>query len=225
MKQNGLAPVVIIILIAVALGVSGYLIYKPKVAPVPSFQKTIVTSPSPSPSSKNLLPMVTKNDETLTPELQKQILPWGETANWKTHNYSVKGLELTFRYPSNWEQFPQGEGGGVSFHAPDYNQLDGTISIEPLLPQKTFQTVCNNEIKNARQWPWIDIKETQTKIDDVPATILKGKVGYIDDKVHDRLYAVLMDEKRCVRVDALSYNNPSQQAIFDQILSTFKFLP
>lgn len=158
-----------------------------------------------------------------TPQAVPTLIATTETSNWKTYNYSVKGLELSFRYPPDWEKFPQGEGGGVSFYAPTYSQLDGTINIEPLLPQESFQTVCSNEIKNARQWNWIDIKETQTKINDIPVTTLRGKIGHIDNKVHDRLYAVLMDENHCVRVDALSYNNPSQQAIFDQILSTFKF--
>lgn len=71
-KQKGLAPLLIVIIIALAVG--GYLIYQrqPKPNPTPNPLPQQTTQPSPSPIDK--------------------------TANWKTYNRG----DLSLKYPPGW---------------------------------------------------------------------------------------------------------------------------
>ncbi len=73
-----------------AAGTAGGMVWSKQIYYKPSLQ----LAPSPSPSG--LLPMVTKNNETLTPELAKQILPLVDTANWKT--YESKSYKFSFKW-------------------------------------------------------------------------------------------------------------------------------
>lgn len=81
MKQKGLAPLVIIILIALAVG--GYLLYQKQ------FKSITVFQPSLSPAASLELPGV---GETANPDLIG--------ANWKTYTNTKYGY--SFQYPSNW---------------------------------------------------------------------------------------------------------------------------
>lgn len=74
-KQKGLAPVLIVILIALIVG--GYLLYQKQTKPV-VFQP--VAQPSPS------------------PVISSAPTGAGETANWKTYT----NKNLSFKYPSEW---------------------------------------------------------------------------------------------------------------------------
>lgn len=78
-KQKGLAPLLIIILIAVSLG--GYLIYQKQFKPISVSQ----FSPTPFP---------TISDETVYTEASR-------SANWKTYNNNVFKYKIS--YPSDWK--------------------------------------------------------------------------------------------------------------------------
>ena len=83
MSQKGLAPILIVLIIAALVG--GYLIYQNQPKPTPPSQPT--TQPSPTPTTKPV--------------------PNGaaETANWKTYKNSNLGLE--FKYPPNSVSFQE----------------------------------------------------------------------------------------------------------------------
>lgn len=77
-KQKGLAPILIVILIALAIG--GYLIYQKQTKPVSVSQPVTQSSPS---SAVSPVPNGT-----------------GETTNWKTYTNKEYGYYL--KYPSSW---------------------------------------------------------------------------------------------------------------------------
>lgn len=77
MYQKGLAPILIILLIALAL--SGYLLYNQQTKSIPSPQQTIQPIQAPS----------TNPTESVKP---------ADTSNWKTYQNSY----FSFKYPLNW---------------------------------------------------------------------------------------------------------------------------
>lgn len=122
--QKGFSTILVLIslLIVTGLGVGGYFVVKSKpIQPSPSQQPTI--SPvgctleakqcpdgsyvsrqgpqcefAPCPSTTGL-PMITQDNEYLTPEEASKILPLNNAyANWKTYSSDF----VTFRYPPDW---------------------------------------------------------------------------------------------------------------------------
>lgn len=86
MKQKGLAPIIIVLLIAAAIG--GFLIYSGKINL--NQTTTQVAQPSPTPGASGV--------------------PTGdaETANWKT--YTNSEYKFSFKYPENWNNIIPSEG-------------------------------------------------------------------------------------------------------------------
>ncbi len=84
MSQKGVAPILIVLLIALAIG--GYFLYQQQAKttlPTPSPTQT-TTQPSPNPTNTSPVPNGT-----------------GETTSWKT--YTDTELGISFKYPDTWE--------------------------------------------------------------------------------------------------------------------------
>ncbi len=95
-SQVGLVPILIIILIALAVG--GYLIYQKQFKPTP------VSQPLPSPIAS---PIASSSAETDNPD--------SIGANWKTYTNSQFGY--SFKYPSDYKSYPN--LGSHVFYSPD----------------------------------------------------------------------------------------------------------
>ena len=205
MKQKGLAPILIVLLIA--LGVGGYLIYQKQIKPVNITQQTTQSTPAP-----------TSNPESTTS---------ADISNWKT--YTNDKLKLSFKHPESYKQEIINEptrysiyltkdtvytvGGGQA----GGNVLQkGTVISVTLYPAKSLvEKDLKSEYGN-------DIKINQVTVDQKQGTEI-----ILPDQVDKRIYFKRDNEVIGMSLSVgFENNSPENQKYtsdFNQILSTFKF--
>ncbi|MBI4059064.1 hypothetical protein HY404_02365 [Candidatus Microgenomates bacterium] len=171
-NQKGLAPIVIVILITVALG--GYLLYKQQPKPT---SPTQVTQSSPTPFSSS------------SPN---------ETANWKTYTNS----DWSVRYPSEWDTLVCQSVVGFGTHLPISCATDitGIFSIHvdnivrsPLvnMDEEAFQAISRESVSIGNEQGELVLVQ---KVKEVPgadrilvaAVVHKGKTYTFNMMVGDK---------------------------------------
>lgn len=197
MNQKGFAPVIIliVILILAVLGSGAYLLGKSATKPQ---NPVVVQTPKP----------------IITPQASSVS---DETAEWKIFTDNERGF--LFKYPSNWDD-------------PDYCSADPESSSNEL-PANCIKTVIfTNDIPDENAELGRDlilISSTQIKIDGYDA---KRKIFSVADSIPDTYQVWVYKDNKTIML-WLSYvgSGTSKEEgdnfvhIFDQILSTFKFLP
>ena len=248
--QKGFAPIFILvgILVITAVVGGGYYFLKlktpePKVCTMdvktcldgssvgrigPNCEFAACSSLKPSPTS--LLPLVTENNETLTPEEQKKILPLDETANWKT--YINNKYKYSVKYPNNWQileskQFPD----FVVFYPPEADmQLITKVDNGLGTPQEGMDSL---------RWPSMDISVRPRPFSESPLgnkepSIKDWKVVVVDG-IEGHFYKTHECAPKCgVYVDlpfengqktlSISASDDSDINTFQQFFPTFQFL-
>ncbi len=198
--QKGLAPLLIIILISVAL-LGGYFIYQKQGKTIP--QSTIQPSPTPS----------------------------DQTANWKT--YTNPNQTISFSYPPSWKVSYEYQSMGIylsQFGITDDGDVEKTLSVMVESYKEPFETWCKQHVLCA-------------SYEDLTKTRFSNKEAYVHRFTKDCgacnypfvTYLVPL-ENHIITISKSSLpKSPStsehadevkvlDDPIFDQILSTFKFL-
>lgn len=224
MKQKGLAPIVIVILIAV-LAVGGYLIYSQLPKPTTPPRLTIQPTPAPS-STPTSTPESTNSAETANPD--------SIGANWKA--YTNTDGKYSIKYPPSYsleetdsiktpEKFPAGKKQIAI--KPSDQKLNFIIYVDYYPVPDSSQT---NEV--IQQVSGCDSVKAQ-KINHAP----KGQ-----DFIIDNQKAIMYEDSLCAQFTAanfyISHNDRvysisvvstekyiQHQTRVNQILSTFKFTP
>ncbi|MBI2085838.1 hypothetical protein HYT74_00695 [Candidatus Daviesbacteria bacterium] len=195
MKQKGLAPILIVLLIA--LGIGGYLTYQKQIKPVAAPQQ--VTQSIPTPSS---------NPESFVST---------EFANWKTHadqkyNFTIK-YPVTFSH-KNKTTNKDGKTINIDMWAENYTSkptlfyiysYDNSINLD----LKTTDFVSNYTFKNITEESIIMLNQKVKK-----TTFDKNffSIGPLDKGRYNYTFVYFAPQLY-----------PGQFEQFDQILSTFKF--
>ncbi len=199
--QKGFAPILIILLIALAVG--GYSIYSNylnnQTKPTP--QPTTHSTPQPSPS------------------------PADEIANWKTYTNTKYGFSL--KYPPTYILLDSGVGTPCIVSSQDKlnNSLSQGICINVSLAdiytnyeQASMLLIQNYEKDNTGKIPQHKIEEPD-KI-----TIIKGPYSFPEAKLENVYERTTYWKYKGGAVTAGYHNvNKNEADIYDQILSTFKF--
>lgn len=175
---------------------------------------------------------VTPNGQTvtqpLTEEEKKNLQPPDETANWKT--YTSENLSISFKYPTAWDIRTQDDS--LELYPVNQTQLegrppyDGHIFFHKIEKKETADLDSfMNEINSATGGQNMDVYKLlgEFPLDGKKALITKGGCCGASGKY------VIVAYKSYIYLISLS--GPSQEgypfqneAFFDQILSTFKFL-
>lgn len=216
MEQKGLAPIVIVVLMAV-LAVGGYLIYKlPRtVTPLPTPQTTPAPSPTPSPSPA---PTGTK-----------------ETADWKI--YSNPKLGYSVKYPKSW-YLSEHDWGSIIENKKTLEPPDTPVSPETPQDPTYFNIQITTYGKKAdlslRDWI-INVWDRMLEIVNPPLEPEQLIVISIDKVQGYKLefrgaeitstHIFLESNQNKVYEISAAFNHSGEEKIFNQILSTFRFLP
>lgn len=203
MSQKGIAPIVIVLLIAAAIG--GYLIYSGKInLKQNEVRCTEEAKICPDGSSVG----------RVIPKCEFASCPSGsaETANWKTYTNDTYGYIV--KYPSDWEyKFGKGKDAQVVFGlSPVEIRTDipnFLISVSETIKQPLFEEDGRNKVMETKQITIGGQSGEQATIADGGS----GKVSYIQS-------AVLYNGKTYY----FNLHDLNKKEIYDQILSTFKFL-
>lgn len=223
MKQKGIAPIFIIVL-AAALAVGGYLIYSQQAKPVPKLQ-TVQTTPAPSSSP----------DEIANPD------PDLIGDNWKI--YTNKDSNISLKYPANAKVKT-----GTTHSMLSFNPSDAIIIETPYLnvenqgyiidiaikenPQNLpAQTVINNylsEVEKTCSQPGCGLPKTvRNTLKEYTNSLIKGYIFHIGAETDSVMVVQAKNNKIYIfRVsNGNGYATEQGIQVFNQILSTFKFLP
>lgn len=206
MNQKGLAPILIVVLIA-ALAAGGYFIYKlPRTSVTPPTpQTTPAPSPTPSPS-----PALTDTEEI---------------SNWKTYTNTRYGY--SFKYPQDlYLKTPSAVENTVTFlfekyrgqtlidqpefgisASTDGKPLEELVNSIKAIAKQTGQVVSFQEIKLEGERAY----RNENIIKDNPMSNITTLVNHNNISYKITLFYSEMTEK--------------QKSLYDQILSTFRFLP
>ena len=229
MKQKGLAPILIVLLIAVGIG--GYLLYQKQLKPVS------VPQPSPSPV---VSPESSNSAQTTNPDLIG--------ANWKT--YTNTKYSFTVNYPSDWKidelTMPinlnkSGDSASVvNFNAPGFPTpgvgLDGGIGFFVHMTDgnvKVMDWVKNNGYKsldssyqtvNIGGFDAIKINSVMTQDKRNKILSLPGGRGGPMPVGYKAIFTYIQKGDLIFEIQAGKIINPDDfLKIVDQILSTFRF--
>lgn len=180
-RQKGIAPILIVLLIAAAVG--GYLIYQKQTKPSIVPQSVTQSSPSPVASS-----VATSS---------------AETTNWKTY----KDNNLSFKYPSEWSTSTRSI---ITANSPK-------IRLSVIPNDSTLMNECMEE------------KSTETKNALVVKKFKRVTVGAMCATSDSTAREIWIMKHETIYAPGVSYvysSTESLQAetIFDQILSTLKFI-
>ena len=194
-KQKGLAPILIVLLIAV---IGGYLIYQNQ-------------------SAKPYKPF-----PAAAPEIKPSSSPVNETANWKTYTHPI--LKFSVKYPTNWAYvgdtslvkfFPP----GINLQSNNIAYPDFWVEVvDKKMMKVTFEDPIGTRKETGDK---IFTSKTQnTVIDGKTAFIYKQEVLPGSQTDAKSLTGVYLDlGNKALRI-IMSEN---KKDITDQILSTFKF--
>lgn len=214
-NQKGLAPILIVLLIAV-LGVGGYFVYTSLRGGVAD----VAISPSGIPAITTV-PTSSSNPD--------------ETANWKT--YTDTKQKFSIKYPPAWTVFPNIVGGiipgfdGTIINSANKLEPHGEILAEEGQAGISINVVGTDKLTNETLLNYHKRKfsspdkggndYTETTLNTIPAikhvrTTTEPDSGQIIYLVSNREWVYWLN---------VSVHNTSYQKIVDQILSTFKFTP
>lgn len=247
MNQKGLAPVLIIVLLAVA-ALGGYFIYQQQIKPnlvactmdakiCPDGSAVSRTSPkcefAPCPTSQS---SPTPSDETANPD--------SIGANWKT--YTNKQLGFSLKYPPNWKVdincngqgsvYTRSSGGGIKyidspcFTTPDFKQGPSGLSEGGLISGGVVIIAQDREhvVKTS-------LEQFCTPTGDYPklSDCQKIKIGQREivrrNGTQFALYTLagIIDSDQVISGFSAYYDQKSEEETIqtlEQILSTFRFL-
>lgn len=220
-QSKGFAVVYILIgtiVIAGAIVGGAYLVkqttnFKPKAINLVA-QPTPATKPQTSITivPTGLLPKVTKNNEDLTPEKAKQIISLDETANWKTYTSE----KFSYKYPANYFVKESVKGMIVIVANEDTPIQNAEISIDIRLIN--FYDNFDKAVNHTKEGL------TDPKIEEINNGVkISGKVGSGFGQGSQETVALLRYKQGAVSVETTTADLDKLK-IFDQILSTFKFL-
>lgn len=203
-KQKGLAPILIVLLIAVGIG--GYLLYQKQPKQIFQPQNPAISQSSPTPSLS--VTSVKKDDET---------------ANWKTYTNSNAGL--SFKYPLDCES-PRDGVSVISLRCYADKNIDrsaGTVITNNDLVV-TINYEKNNDNESLEGY-FNRMKKSYPKMVNVRDLIINGEPAkaWVSEGqlVNNEFYHVISKGKS---IDVVKHPvSTSKQPIFDQILSTFRF--
>jgi len=203
LHERGLAPILIVLLIALAVG--GYFVYQQQAKttlPTPSPTQTTI-QPSPSPTAASPLPNGAGASGAPTGD--------AETANWKTYTTD----KFAFKYPQNYVVKESYKGSYAIYLDKSPIDTHTVIGIDA-----TLSNVYSNYDKA------VELEKTyykDSRIEDIPNGIkITGKQagGYGAGVLHK---VILIKYKQgAVHIEAADPDQDTSK-IYDQILSTFKF--
>lgn len=203
MNQKGLAPILIVLILAFLVG--GYLVYQKQPKPTPSPSAPSTTSYTPQPS------------------------PVNETANWKI--YTSNKYRFSFKYNPDWKLTEQTNGADVTNNTTTVglnHYFDISIKVSDNINHKTAEEFINSSnittASNVSKNPFSGSKKyTNGFINGIIANWSNG-----DDNLVEVVHATeikIYEFKLLAGPNTGTLPNEEDQKIFDQILSTFKFLP
>lgn len=212
MKQTGLAPIVIVLLLA-ALAMGGYLIYNQQAKPI-------------TPLS------------TLTPSTNPESTSSADITNWKTY---TKDKFWTIKYPPSWNVIKESDDGITGIIFSDSNQIgnpgSGNIQVQVRWAGRNisydsllFQKVGKVEYKDGSSFTIVK----KLNVDGYPAVVDQNELVNNGPAKPAYLYQISIKGPLNVSISAsfLKYNQPgfSKESnnktylpILDQMFSTFKF--
>lgn len=203
LNQKGLAPILIVLLIAVAAGIGGYLFYtnyaqdRTKLTPPQTIQETTQTTLQPSPN-----PTATNFGSTSSAEI----------ANWKTY----EGKNFLISYPDNLN--PTNKNyllevvESVQLGERDKQKI-GSIVVSVSLGG---ETMFKNRKETYLTFGMYNQKEEEVLISGVKAWRISGT----DDNGNFRQYTLFYKNDLEFEIDNFGISKNT----YDQILSTFKFI-
>ncbi|MBI2019833.1 hypothetical protein HYS94_00220 [Candidatus Daviesbacteria bacterium] len=204
MNQKGLAPILIVILIAAAIG--GYFIYKNQNKVAPVVQKT----PQPLPTSSD------------------------ETTNWKTYNEANSGFVIKYPNSWNQFNLPDNTGGYVTkiVLTPQTENLlnkntNGitigvlNLNIKDCTDSADYSNTEFNEYLRLKDDLYPDLEIEQLNLQGINGYVIyKGSPGAVAQRGPEA-YIFQCPKEIQISFDPTGIENSTQ--LFDQILSTLKF--
>jgi len=216
-SARGFALVVVLVIAALAIGIGATL----------GYQK-LTTKPTPSPS-----PAISQSPAP--DDLSSEALAQDETINWKT--YTSSDFKFSLKFPPDWKPARNpltADINKIIFSAPD----NGEIATPPeVIPAHNYARIIVVKVQNTdRSLTITDLKTDinniaspntaieDIKIDNKNALRIKnipgGGITEIWTSNGNRRYYLSHFEG----VEVNKVDNPKYSKIFDQILSTFRFL-
>lgn len=197
-KQKGLAPILIVLLIA--LGIGGYLIYQKQAKPVSMPQQTTQSSPASSSDSESTISAASPAPNGA-----------GETANWKIYTDTQNGFSL--KYPSTWSF------SGSKFLTEKGSEINLVIQEINLERAIKFLNYGDAGLQNKTEYR----KEKVSGVEVVKAevTLFQREQGTGELREDSRDYRILIP---LTSQKTLAISSKIEDGdILDQILSTFRF--
>lgn len=214
-KQKGLAPILIILLIALVVG--GYLVYQKQTKPV---VPQPVTQSAPNPVTS---PVASSSAETANPD--------SIGAKWKTYS----GTSYTFKYPSNGNVLTE-QSSDVYISADTQPYFAFIVKTVDNPKHQTTQQVIDQmiiDLRNNKNIPWAKSQADQTS--QTMRKYVNGQIKGIKLQSFDEGYPQKFGEVIEATEDVIyTFNigdgsgggvSDNDEKLLDQILSTFKFLP
>lgn len=196
LTQKGLAPIVIIILIAAAIG--GFLVYSGKIN-LKQETTTQIAQPTPTP------------DDSPVPN------GTGETVGWKTYNDEKNGYSI--RYPKEWNlKSPSGQEDPTDLVLK--NGLE-TINIIVFPTDKKTLAEWQEFTKDKEGSSTKIIEQSSVTIDSIEAE----KVVQESFQRSGQVTVTTVNNEKVYQIITIFSSTTKEMALkdFDQILSTFKF--
>lgn len=228
MKQKGLAPILIVILIAV-LAVGGFVFYsRTKPASLSQPQTPVVTSPTPQPTS---IPSSIPNSTTESSGSAETVNPDSIGANWKIYTDKKYGFQI--KLPPPYQAQPEYPAGCTATHCANnqnYKILfmpppptSDIFSLEPIPFTGTADEFANLIQSGSYQSAMAYFDRTQTK-----NTTVDGKQALwfqaLPKNSPDRPYLEVYFTNGKYGF-YLSGELTDHEKVFEDLLSTFKFTP
>jgi len=216
-SKNNFLMVVATILLIMAVGAIGYFVYKNLIAKSPAIASyEDCTKAKGSVIQESFPPVcVTKNGQRFVQEVSPTPTPTPDiTANWKVFTAS----SFSIKYPSDWAEPTTQLLSGDTRHVFQPNNLtitvgSGGIYSQTLGKKESYDEIVTNENKNAPNTKDIIVSRIPAKeyINTIGASTIEPEV-------------VLNGPNNNVYIISMPFPTGTDPALFDQILSTFKFL-
>lgn len=211
-KQTGyFLPAIVAVIVLVIISVGGYFLYQKQIKPTPTPQQT--SQPTPSPTDASGAPTGA-----------------AETANWKTYTNTDYNYQL--KYPPTWKIETPSNTSGIGKPTVYVNIVsDIQFKNECCFPYSiginVYEKSENKTIQELGQEIIKDFKYTEETLNDMKIY----RTNSLSSQFGSEAVFVKIDKNNYVSLALSPFNNdkpfPNQEdqyEIFNQILSTFKFL-